>query len=112
MDEDKRFQEVVGELKKVQLEIALENRCTEEQLKAALAAKINYLVTNNFSLLISILYRLDISEKKLKELLAVSTNVPAGNIIATMVIERQLQKIASRKKFSMNSSDINEDEKW
>lgn len=81
-----------------------------EQLHAAIAAKINELITHNFSRLVAFLYQLDISEKKLKVLLGQSTNTPAGDIIATMIIERQLQKIEARKAFKTNG--FSDEEKW
>lgn len=103
--------EVANELQKFQLELPA-GSYSYEQLHKHLAAHLNYLIINNFSLLISVLYRLDISEKKLKQLLQQSTSVTAGDIIAEMIIERQLQKIASRKAFKNNPPDIPEDEKW
>ena len=76
-----------------------------------LAAYIHLLINNDFEKLISILYRLDVSEKKLKKLLAEKTAGDAGILIADAIIERQLQKITSRKKHSSNK-DIPEEEKW
>ena len=81
-------------------------------LTKAIAERINYLITNDFSLLISILYRLDISEKKLKQLLQQTSNSTAGDIIAALIIERQLEKIKSRKAFKNNAKDIPDAERW
>lgn len=79
--------------------------------KERLALYINDLINHDFEKLISILYRLDVSEKKLKEMLT-SASSNAGNIIAELIIERQLQKIKTRKQFRQNNEDIPEDEKW
>src|SRR4051794_28812390 len=81
-----------------------------EQLQQSIAAEINFLITNDFGRLISVLYRLDISEKKLKTFLQQPGDTPAANIIAKMIIERQLQKIESRKKFTNNGSCS--EERW
>ena len=81
-------------------------------LTKAIAERINNLITNDFSLLISILYRLDISEKKLKQLLQQTSNSTAGDIIAALIIERQLEKIKSRKAFKNNAKDIPDAERW
>ena len=81
-----------------------------EELHRNIADKINILVTTDFSRLISILYRLDIAEKKLKALLSHSKNTPAGDIIATMIFERQLQKMESRRAFRSTGSC--DEEKW
>jgi hypothetical protein len=81
-----------------------------EQLHASIAEKINFLITNNFSRFISVLYQLDISEKKLKTMLEDASGVPSANIIATIIIERQLQKIETRKAFK--SEGFSDEEKW
>ena len=68
-------------------------------------------ICNNFNKLISLLYRLDINESKLKQLLADSPGEDAGMIIAELIIERQLQKIKSRNENNSNNI-IPEDDKW
>lgn len=77
-----------------------------------LAEYVNGLITNDFNKLIYILYRLDISEKKLKQLLAGHQQTDAGLLIANLIIERQLQKIQSRKQYRMQDDGIAEEEKW
>lgn len=82
------------------------------QLQKILAEYINHLITNNFSKLISVLYRLDISEEKLKGLLSLRPNKNAGDIIAGMIVERQLLKIRLRKTFTTKNDQISEDDRW
>jgi len=77
-----------------------------------LAQYINGLITTNFSKLIYLLYRLDISEQKLKQLLAGQPQTDAGLLIANMMIERQQQKIQLRKQFKTGSNNISEEERW
>ena len=77
-----------------------------------LAAKINLLINNDFNSLIHILYRLDINEKKLRELLATEPASDAGELIAAMIIERQLQKIKLRRQFKQDDKNIPEEDKW
>ncbi len=60
---------------------------------------IEDLMAKDFNRLINILYRIDVSEVKLKEALALSTDNPAS-IITKMILDRQLQKIELRKKYS------------
>lgn len=81
-----------------------------QQFVELLAQYIHQLINHDFSRLVQLLYRMDISEKKLKQTLATS-QTDAGLLIANMMIERELQKIQSRKQFK-NHSDIPEDEKW
>ncbi len=76
-----------------------------------LAAMINELLNNNFQGLISILYRVDVNETKLRALLAQHPDTNAGNIIADLLIERQRQKINTRSSFK-SDGPIDENEKW
>jgi hypothetical protein len=82
------------------------------ELKEKLSLHINYLIEHNFQKLVSLLYRIDISEPKLKKLLNDHPGTDAGNIIAELIIERQQQKIKSRQQFSRRDNDIDENEKW
>jgi hypothetical protein len=77
-----------------------------------LAEKINGLIKDNFDHLIYILYRVDVNEAKLKQVLKDNPQEDAGQIIARLLIERQQQKILLRKQFTKKEEDINEEEKW
>ena len=77
-----------------------------------LASEINNLIRTDFEKLVSLLYRIDVSEVKLKEMLQAQPDRDAGHIIAELLIERQLQKIKLRHLFSKAQGDISEDEKW
>jgi hypothetical protein len=74
-------------------------------------AYINYLITNHFEKLIYLLYRIDVSEAKIKHLLETKTEGNAGELIANAIIERQMEKVASRKKYQQ-TNEVNEDEQW
>src|SRR4051812_5182133 len=84
---------------------------TYEQLKARLAVRINDLINNDFTLLIHLLYKVDVNESKLKRLLKENNTSDAAEIIASLIIERQLQKIRSRRE-SRRDNDLDEEEKW
>jgi len=77
-----------------------------------LEEKINGLLVGDFDRLISILYRMDVSESKLKQLLKENQAEDAAKIIALLMIERQAEKIKSRQQFSQRDNDIDENEKW
>jgi hypothetical protein len=81
-------------------------------IHAALAIYINDLILNNFQELVYLLYRVDVSEQKLKILLKENDKADAGNIIATMMIERQIQKIRSRREHKRDNDIIDENERW
>jgi hypothetical protein len=84
---------------------------THEDFPEQLAVAINHLVKNDFSRLVQILYKMDISEVRLRRMLTTSAGEDAGLVIARLLIERERQKILSRKKFKRDD-DIPEDEKW
>ena len=82
------------------------------EIHTELAAYINNLIKTNFDKLIACLYRIDVNEEKLKSLLQQNPGEDAGNIIATLIIERQEQKIKYRKQFSKKDTDFDGEEKW
>lgn len=84
---------------------------TYQQLLVLLSNHIDTLLKNDFSRLIQILYRLDVSEDKLRYLLQHNKDIMASSIIAKLIVERQLQKIESRRHFKKDD-DIADDEKW
>ena len=92
------------------LEIAQPGNISYQDFLNYLTAWCNGLINSDFNKLIQLLYRLDISESKLKALLA-RPNSSAGELIAALIVERELQKIESRKAYKENPN-IPEDEKW
>ena len=93
------------------LEMCLPVTISSEELKKSLSAHINYLINHDFEKLVFHLYRIDVNESKMKELLALQEGKNTANLIAELIIERQLQKIKSRKD-SKTNKDIADDEKW
>ncbi len=86
---------------------------TEEELILLLSAKINDLIQNDFSRLLTLLYRIDVDERKLKAMLQQNPDSDAGLLIAHMVLDRQKQKQASRKQFREDQNKTGDtEEKW
>jgi hypothetical protein len=73
---------------------------------------INQLIAKDFSKLVYLLYAVDVSEKKLKQILAEHPNEDAGKLIAVLMLERQEQKRKSREQFKQPEQDIPEEDKW
>jgi len=90
----------------------LKEEISLQELKDKLAKELNYLLQNDFEKLVSILYRLDINEAKLKQLFKENPGTDAGLLIADMILERQEQKIKSRSQFKQRDENIGEEEKW
>lgn len=93
------------------LGISVPENIPYEKLREAVAAQINILIAEDFNRLLSLLYRIDINEQKLKTLLAKNPDIEAALLIADLIIERQKQKIESRRKFNQ-PTDTDADEKW
>jgi len=106
---DKEDPEIIYQLSQ-SLEIDLPLEKSSEELKNILAEYLNDLINHDFNKLLRLLYKIDVSEKALKEKLN-QQNLNGGMIVAEMIIERQLQKIKTKEQFKSNS-DIPENEKW
>ncbi|MGB3114986.1 MAG: hypothetical protein WBB11_02015, partial [Ferruginibacter sp.] len=64
----------------------------------------NQLMVNDFNRLLNLLYRIDVNEEKLKTSLKEFYDKDAADVIATLVIERQLQKILLREQYKAKGS--------
>jgi hypothetical protein len=83
----------------------------KKQLIEVLAEGVNHLIQADFSRLLNILYRIDISEQTLKENLEKQPEKDAGTLIAELIVERQLQKQKMRAQFK-TQQNIPDDDKW
>ena len=79
-----------------ELNTELPQNTSEEDLLQKLSEFINHLIQTNFQKLVLILYRVDVSENKLKQLLQAESGEDAATIIARLIIARQIEKINSR----------------
>ena len=109
MSDDIILQEIADNIPEFQLKV-FDTENSYEAFKNILVQKIRELINTNFADLVNILYRIDISEKKLKEQLQ-NDNPDSAGLIADMIIQRQVQKIETRTLFK-NHQDIPENEKW
>lgn len=95
------------------LDVALKENLSRDEIKERLTEYINDLIDHNFNKLVNLLYKIDVSESRLKRLLDETSGNNAGDIIAELIIERQIQKIKSREQFtSGDPGRIDENEKW
>jgi uncharacterized protein YwgA len=93
------------------LEISLPLTISYEELQEKLSDHINHLINHDFEKLIFYLYRIDVNESRMRQLLEQEEGKNAAALIADLIIERQLQKIKSRQE-TKPGNDIPEDEKW
>lgn len=80
-----------------------------------LIAFINDCIQHDFNKLVQLLYRIDVSEEKLKYILQLNPNEDAAKLIASVIIERLAATKAARASFSTTNKidqslrDKNED---
>ena len=65
-----------------------------------LIAYINDCIQHDFNKLVQLLYRIDVSEEKLKYILQLNPNEDAAKLIAAVIIERLAATKAARASFS------------
>jgi len=92
-------------------DLSLPDDSSREQAELLLAQFINDLILHDFSRLIGLLYRVDVSENRLKDLLTTHSETDAGLIIARMIIERQEEKLKSRQNYKSEFPNDGE-ERW
>lgn len=83
----------------------------EDLTAQQMASFINDLVDKDFARLVQLLYRLDVSEDKLKSVLLEHPTADAGNMIATLIMERIAQREKAKELFKQEG-EIPENEKW
>lgn len=107
MENSELIQLVNGEMA-----IDLPKQISFNEIREQLTQYINDLIVNDFQKLVSLLYRIDISEPRLKQLLQEENHEDAGKVIADLIIQRQLEKIKTRQQFKQSNENIDETEKW
>lgn len=84
----------------------------DEALRGKLIQLINALINESFSTLLQLLYSIDVNEKKIRLFLEQNPSEDSASIIADLIIERQLQKVASRDLFLKNDDLDCDEERW
>ena len=70
---------------------------TKDEFLDLLTKVVQHLLDSDFERLMNGLYRIDVDENRVKEAMAHNTNV--SREIALLIIERELQKVETRKKY-------------
>jgi len=92
MEENKELTEAISS----RFELVQADNLTIDDLKKVLAGRILVLLEKNVERLLSILYRVDLNQKKLDEIFLTGSKEEIADKIAESVIERQIQKIETR----------------
>ncbi|MEO5683330.1 MAG: hypothetical protein ABIQ88_11855 [Chitinophagaceae bacterium] len=83
-----------------------------DEMRQRLQAIVHNMIEHQFQQLVNCLYRIDVNERKLKYLLQENVGADAAVIIVDLIIERQLQKMETRKQFRQADKDISDEDKW
>lgn len=94
--------ETIGLIKCINkdLETSFADDLDAATLKDKLVEYIEGLIHADFNHLVFLLYRIDVSEQKLKKILADTGGLDAANVIAGLIIERISEKIRSRAAYT------------
>ncbi len=87
-------------IKIISKDFDLPENISESQLRDTLVKTFEYLVEDDFQKLLQILYKADVDQYKLKELLENTEGKSSAEIIADAYIERQKAKVETWKKYS------------
>lgn len=94
MDDFKALSRLIGN------DFELEDELSVVQLREKMVYAFSWLLDNDISKMMNILYRTDVDEERLKSLLISKSELPSAEVIADEYIRRQMQKIETRKKYS------------
>ena len=70
------------------------------ELRAVLIRRIEELIEKDTEKLMWILYRIDVNEKKVHESLSANSSLVYPEVLADLIIERQIEKAKTRKQFN------------
>lgn len=89
---------------------APQQEMTEQELLDYLAEAIEYMIEHKMDFLLSLLYRLDVSERKINEALMPGNTEEANVALAKLVLERQKLRVATKQAYrEKNPSNWNWD---
>ena len=92
-------------LKLVSKHFEVPEHISESHLRDVLIQTFDYLVADDFPKLLQVLYRADVDQYKLKDLLENTEGKSTAEIIADAYIDRQKAKVETWKKYSGRSSE-------
>jgi hypothetical protein len=90
---DKISQEILA--RNFDLEIPDDFKLFREEL----IRRLDYLINRDFEKLLWILYRIDVKEQLVKDVLSDKENLNPAETLADLIIQRQLQKAQTRLKY-------------
>jgi hypothetical protein len=84
----------------------VDERQQYEALKKLLSHRIEEMIDHEFDRFVNLLYRIDVNEAKVREALSEQPFSKGVEKVADMIIQRQLQKVATRRQYSSSRHDL------
>lgn len=98
------------------LEIEFDGSNDYQKLLTKIEWIVNYLIEKDLERLFWMLYRIDVSEQKIKNTLDLSGPDNASLAIATLVLEREIEKAKTRKSYKSSKTNetdpMDQEERW
>lgn len=94
------------------LDAKVENVVDEEALLNMLAARIGHMLETEPEYLMSLLYRLDVLESKIRPVMHPGAVEPANVGLARLVLERQKQRVETKKNVKTKPIEGMDDWEW
>lgn len=102
MEESKELSEAISS----RFEMTISDSYSLDDLKRALFNRISELLDKNVERLLSMLYRVDLNQKKLDEIFQNNSKEDIAEKIAEAVIKRQMQKIKTREFYKSQENGL------
>ncbi|MEZ4983907.1 MAG: hypothetical protein R2795_02525 [Saprospiraceae bacterium] len=110
MDQEGTLQLVASAISK-DLEVdAFGENISEEELFRLLSNHVAWLVENRLEWLLSLMYRMDIDERKVEAALSPFAVAPANEALAQLIMERQQQRVRTKQQY--RPADLGEEWEW
>ena len=75
---------------------------TEDEILVILSRRVGELLNSDKDLMLSYLYRLDISMDKIAAVLRVTNIIPAEQSLARLILDRQIERIKTKNKYKQS----------
>ena len=83
----------------------LDDDQADEKLIEFMTGRIEALMATQFESLMSMMYRLDVNEGKIRKALDPANPENPARSLARLIVQRQKQRMATRQQYQQNSSD-------
>jgi len=93
MEDVRALTQIIGK------DFEMDEAWSAEMIREKMVYAFSWLLDNDISKMMNILYRADVDEDKLKSLLVSRSQLPSAEVIADEYLKRQMQKVETRKKY-------------